>query len=133
MMQRVKISEIDLPKTKRKKENVRWLCDSLGLIKGRDLEQTSLKIMNEMLELFSKEKIISTEEIAKTLDIEPPTINHHIRYFMGAGIVVRKKRKIALRGGSLTSAIEEMKKDTDRIFEKILEVSKKIDKSFKIS
>jgi len=44
-------------------------------------------------------------------------------------LTIREKRKIALRGGSLSAAIEEMKQNSERMFRRLLEVSKKIDEA----
>lgn len=132
MGQRIIIQRIDRPKTKRTKDEVKWVCNSLGLMNGRDLEDVSFKVMYELLDLFSDDKLISTEEISKELDIEPHRINHHIRGLMESGILFREKRKIALRGGSLTSAIEEMRRDSDAMFNRLIEASRKIDERFKL-
>lgn len=130
MKQKIIIQEIDKPRTDKVKDEVKWVCDSLGLMSGRDTKNISFKIMYELLELFSEERLISTEEVSESLKIESPTVNHHIRSLMESGIIFREKRKIALRGGSLSAAIEEMKRDSDMMFSKLLEVSKKIDEEF---
>ena len=83
-----------------------------------------------MLGQFRKHDNIATEEIAKSLRIESPTVNHHIRNLMESGFVLREKRRVVLRGGSLSNAIEEMKRDSDKMFERIMEVAKKIDDEF---
>jgi predicted transcriptional regulator len=130
--QRITIQNIDKPKNNKLKEDVKWICNSLGLIKGRDVENVSFRVMYELLELFSKENLISTEKISKILKIESYRINHHIRRLMESGIVFREKRKIALRGGSLSAAIEEVRRDSEIMFSRLKEVSKKIDGVFKL-
>ena len=132
MKHKITIKNIDMPRSNMIKDEVKWICDSLGLMNGRDLENISFKVMFELLDLCSGDDLISTAEISKELNIEPYRINHHIRGLIESGIVFREKRKIALRGGSLTSAIEEMKRDSDAMFSRLLEVSKKIDKKFKL-
>ena len=131
-MKRIIIQNIDLPR-KDLKNDVQWICDSLGLINGRDTNQISFKIFYELLDQFSSDKLISTEDLANNLHLEPPRINHHIRTMMDSGIFLREKRKVALRGGSLTAAIEEMKRDSNLMFNRLLEVSKKIDKAFDLN
>lgn len=132
MEKRIIIRSIDMPKKQEVRDEVKWLCDSLGLVRGRDTENTSFKIMYELLDLFKEDELVPTEKVAKNLEIESPTINHHIRSFMESGIILREKRKIALRGGSLTSAIEEMKRDSDHMFSRMIEISKKIDEAFEL-
>jgi len=132
MKQKIIIQNIDKPRADKVKDEVKWICDSLGLISGRDIDDTSFKIMYELLELFSEDNLISTEEVAKSLRIEAPRVNHHVRGLMESGIILREKRKIALRGGSLSVAIEEMRRDSDIMFSRLLEVSKKIDEAFEL-
>lgn len=132
MVKRIIIQEVNHPKNKNTKKEVKWICDSLGLIKGRDTEDVSFKIIYQILNSFSDKDLVSTEEIANSLKLESPRVNHHIRMLMGSGIIFREKRKIALRGGSLTNAIQEMQRDSERFFQRILEISKKLDKKFEL-
>jgi len=131
-MKKITIQDIDKPKEDKLKDEVKWICDSLGLMSGRDLNDISFKVMYELLELFSKDNLISTDEVAKSLKIESPRVNYHIRGLIESGIIFREKRKIALRGGSLSAAIEEMRRDSDMMFSRLLEVSKKIDETFEL-
>lgn len=132
MKQKITLQNIDKPKNRKSKNEVEWVCTSLGLVKGRDTENISFKIMYELLNLFSNEDLISTNKISKSLKIDPSNVNHHIRKLTESGIILREKRKIKLRGGSLSAAIEEIKRDSETIFNKLLETSKKIDKSFNL-
>jgi len=132
MYQKIIIQEIDKPKNNKIKEDVKWICKSLGLTSGRDTENISFKVMCGLLEMFSETRLVSTEDLAKSLRLEPSRINHHVRCLMGSGIIFREKRKIALRGGSLSSAIEEMKRDSEQMFNRLLEVSREIDKKLKL-
>jgi len=97
-------------------------------VRGRDTENTSFKIMCELLEQLAEEKLVSTEELSKALSMENPRINHHIRGFMESGIIFREKRKIGINGGSLTAAIEEMRRESDALFDRLMETTRRIDK-----
>ncbi len=132
MRQRITIKNLDKPREINLKENVRWICNSLGLMNGRDTECISFKVLYELLNLVSEQDLVSTEVISKSLKLEPYVINHHVRGLMESGIIIREKRKIALRGKSLSGAIEELKKDSELMFNRLLEVSKKVDNSFEL-
>ncbi|MBD3252914.1 ArsR family transcriptional regulator [Candidatus Pacearchaeota archaeon] len=129
---KITIREINKPRHHRERisDELKWICESLGLMAGRDVEDTSFRIMKELLNEFRTKTIVPTECLVRSLKMEAPRINHHIRNLMETGILSRKKRKITLKGGSLSAAIEEMKRESDRMFERILEVSKKIDDRF---
>ena len=130
MAQEINLKELDMPVKKKKGNDLRWVCNSLGLIKGRDTESTSFKIMQGLLKKSKLKPIISAEEISTLLKIEQPCVNHHLRTFVESGILVREKRKVMLRGGTLTSAIEEMQRDSEKMFKRILKISKEIDTRF---
>jgi len=127
MVKTIVIKDLNFPTNKRSKTEVEWICDSLGLIEGRDTENISFKIMYELLDSFSKNEMVATESIASALSLDPPRINHHVRSLMDSGILYREKRKIKLRGGTLTMAIKEIKRDLDKLFERLLEISQHID------
>src|SRR3989344_5677194 len=91
--QRIIIMDIEKPREENSEDDLKWICDSLGFASGRDIEDTSFKIMNELLNQFEKKDIVATEEIAKSLSLEAPTINHHLRNLMETGIIIREKRK----------------------------------------
>ena len=131
MPHRIIINDLEIPRKRKVTDEIKWICNSLGFSSGRDIEDTSFKIMNELLLHFKKSEIVSSEELSKSLKLDTPCINHHLRNFVNSGVIIREKRKVALRGRSLTSAIEEIQKDCDRMFEKIIAISKEIDKEFK--
>ena len=132
MRQHIVIREIDRPRSGGINDELRWLCDSLGLSSGRDIEDMSFKIMHRLLKEFKRDDIVGTERIAKALRVDSPRVNHHIRNFMEIGVVFREKRKVALRGGSLSAAIEELKRDSEKMFDKFLETAKKIDEKMRL-
>src|SRR3989338_275504 len=132
MRQHIVIREIDRPRSGGINDELIWLCDSLGLSSGRDIEDMSFKIMHRLLKEFKRDDIVGTERIAKALRVDSPRVNHHIRNFMEIGVVFREKRKVALRGGSLSAAIEELKRDSEKLFGKLLETAKKIDEKMRL-
>ena len=130
MRKRIILTKTDRPKNQKTKEYLKWVCTSLGFSSGRDIDDTSFKIMCQLLTEFKNEEIIPTVRIAESLKIESPTVNHHLRNLMESGVILREKRKVVLRGGSLSAAIEEMREDAERIFNRAIEISKEIDKRF---
>lgn len=130
MKRRVSIRDVEKPKDKGHEEDLKWICDSLSLVSGRDVEDSSFKIMSELLNKFSEKDMVSTETLSDSLGMDSPRINHHLRRLMESGIVNREKRKVVLRGRSLTDSIKEMKRDSDKLFEKLMDVSKRVDREF---
>lgn len=133
MRHEISIRSLDAPRSENIRDEIRWVFDSLGLISGRDTADTSFQIFYEFLKGLSPEDCVSvsSQEIADKLNIETSKVNHHIRTLTSCGILFREKKKIRLRGGSLSAAIEEMRKDADRIFDDLIEISEEIDKALK--
>ncbi len=107
-----------------------WVCYSLGLVKGRDTERTSAKIMSCFLKHAYSGEVISPEKIAHTLSIARSTVIHHLKKYEKAGMLIRHGRGYELRERTLFETIEEIEKDVEREFSRIKELSRKIDKLF---
>jgi len=127
MYQQLTIRNLEKPREKYLEQDIEWLCESLGLNTGRDLEQLSPRIMYTFLRRFSVERAVPSEELAEDLLVTAGRINHHVRNLMDSGLVYRERKLIVLRGGSLTAAMEELKADTNRIFERLLLIAKDVD------
>ena len=129
MYQEITLRQLEKPHDKKLPADVLWVCDSFGLTSGRDLEQLSSRIFLDFLEKFSSELRVSSEALAEDLEISPARVNHHLRNLMDSGIIYRERRHILLRGGSLKGAVEEMRKDADRIFDELSDMAEEIDKN----
>jgi predicted transcriptional regulator len=127
MSQRIILNKLDKPKNKSLESDAKWICESLGFSSGRDIENTSTKVIITLLKNLSSDGVTSSEAIAKDLDIKVSRVNYHIRNLINSGLVYREKKLLHLRGGSLKTAIQEMRKDTDRIFEELESVAEGID------
>jgi predicted transcriptional regulator len=127
MSQRIILNKLDKPKNKSLESDAKWICESLGFSSGRDIENTSTKVIISLLKNLSSDGVTSSEAIAKDLDIKVSRVNYHIRNLINSGLVYREKKLLHLRGGSLKTAIQEMRKDTDRIFEELESVAEGID------
>lgn len=127
MSQRIILNNLDKPKTKNLGNDARWICESLGFSSGRDIENTSTKVIISLLRNLSQDGKTSSEAIADDLGIKVSRVNYHIRNLVNSGLVYRERRLLYLRGGSLKTAIKEMRKDADRMFEELEIVAEEID------
>ncbi len=107
--------------------NAYWLCDTLGLSSGRDLEDLSIRIMLRLLEESAGKEGVATEELADILGISSARVNHHLRNLTRSGVVYRERRLIHLRGRSMQESVSELRKDADRIFDELERVAAGID------
>jgi len=90
MRHRIIIQEIDKPHRNYLQDEVKWICESLGLTSGRDTEDMSFKIMYDLLNQFQSNDIVPSEEVARSLSVDTPRVNHHLRNLMDTGIIIKK-------------------------------------------
>ncbi|SRR6056297_93315 len=129
MPQQIILLDLEKPREKIIEHDIHWLCNSFGLSTGRDTENISTKIMLDLLnQMAANEERISSEMIAQNLDVNISRVNHHIRNLIKSGILYRKKRALYIRGGSMKSAIQEMRKDSQRIFDELEAIAEEVDK-----
>ena len=127
MYQQLTLRHLERPQEKYIEKDIEWVCESLGLNAGRDIERMSPRIMSMFLKRFSVERAVPSEELAGDLVVTAARINHHVRNLVDSGLVYREKKLIVLRGGSLRAAIEELKEDTERIFDRLLHIAQDVD------
>ena len=127
MHKQIIVRDLVKPVQKNVTEDIEWVCDSLGFARGRDLTHLSTRLVAALLERLSNERGIPTELLAEELDVSSARVNHHIRNLMESGILFREHRLVMLRGGSLKSAIEELRKDANRIFDELTIIAQDID------
>ncbi|MDY0386807.1 MAG: winged helix-turn-helix transcriptional regulator [Methanolobus sp.] len=128
MPQQIILINLEKPRDKKLEEDIHWFCNSFGLSSGRDTENIATQIVHDMLQQISeREDRISSDVIAENLDVNLSRVNHHIRNLINAGLIYREKRALYLRGGSLKAAVQEMRKDSERMFQELEEMAEEID------
>ncbi|WP_265582087.1 ArsR family transcriptional regulator [Methanofollis aquaemaris] len=130
--QRISLNTIERPPGSGVDEHLAWFCQSLGLTNGRDLENVAQQVVLQVIGEIAAERGVASETLAGHLEITPGRVNHHVRNLTLAGLLYRKKKLIYLRGGSMTAAVEEMRKDANRIFDDLLEVAGELDEAMGI-
>jgi DNA-binding transcriptional ArsR family regulator len=123
MVQQIILRYLEKPHEQSLEDDLLWLCDSFGFSSGRDTENTATKIVFSLLDKLSNDELISSEALADDLEIKISRVNHHLRNLNDSGLLYRKKRLIYLRGGSLKAAVKEMRKDSERIFDELNNIS----------
>jgi len=76
---------------------------------------------------------LAVEQIAGSLDVSSPRVNYHIRNLVETGLVYRHKQKIFIRGSSLRSMVQGIRKDTLRILDDLEAAAVEIDESYGVS
>src|SRR3989338_2732147 len=128
--QKITIVRISRP-PKNVNEELQWFCNSLDLFNLRDKDQSCFRVFIEILKSTKARAPISSDDIAKKLDLSRGTVIHHINKLIEAGIVLPIKNKYILRGGSLHELIEEIEKDAVRTFSDLKMIASDIDREMR--
>ena len=132
MQRQIILRQIERPARIRKDEDLYWFCDSLGVENGRDVNHIATKVILSLLENLPETRGIPVEQIASSLVVSNPRVNHHIRNLIDTGLVYRNKQRIYIRGSSLRSMVQEIRKDTLRILDDLEVAAAEIDEAFGI-
>lgn len=126
--QQIVLISLEKPRDENLEDDIRWICDSFGLSSGRDTESMATRIVTDMLRMLAEEDRVTSESIADNLDVRLARVNHHLRNLIDSGMIYRRKRLLYLRGGSLKAAVQEMRKDSERIFDELEVMAEEIDR-----
>ncbi len=127
MNQRLILQHLPRPGQKGLKEEAYWLCDTLGLSSGRDVEDLSIRIVLQLLEESVRREGIASDHLASILGISTGRTNHHLRNLTRSGVIYRDRKLIHLRGRSMRESVHELRKDAERIFDELEKVASDID------
>lgn len=129
MPQQIILRDLQRPKEIDVTDDIEWLGNSFGFSAGRDTERVTAQILQSVLQDVASNGSTSTENIAEDLDLSIQRVNYHLRTLMDAGFLFREKRLIFVRQGSVKSAVEEMRRDANRIFDNLSRIGEEIDEA----
>lgn len=113
-------------------DTINLLCESLGVIGPRDVDNTSIKIFKELLNALRGEKVMTSDELAEKVGLTRGAIVHHLNRMVKTGVVIRSSRGYEIRSFDLESLIDEVRTDVNRFLEDIRNVAKELDKALKL-
>ncbi|MBC7218724.1 MAG: ArsR family transcriptional regulator [Hadesarchaea archaeon] len=106
--------------------DLKWLCESLGLLGARDKSETALKIFKAFL-LESRKGPVTIEEISNHVKLSRTAIVHHLNRMRKAGVVMKEGNRWELRSHSLQKMVDEVELDIQRALKSIREIAEDID------
>ncbi len=129
MIEFQKITVVRLRKPVRKNINdeLQWLGNSLGLFSLRDKDKSMFRIFIELLKSAKRSTGLTSDELAIRLNLSRGTVCHHLKKLRGSGIVVVENKRYILRVDNLRALIEELERDTKRMFDDLRDIAKDID------
>ncbi|MFA5332473.1 MAG: winged helix-turn-helix transcriptional regulator [Methanoregula sp.] len=130
MIRQIVIRQVDRPGSPEDEEEIHWFFHSFGIGEGRDTDRVATQVVITLLEHQPRNEGLPVERIASDLGITQSRVNHHIRNLIDAGILYRHRKLIYLRGSTLRSMVQELRKDALRMFDDLEEVAEDIDKEY---
>ncbi len=129
MAQQIILRELQKPQEINLSQDIDWLGESFGFSASRDTDRITAKLLQNLLEDIGRDGSTSTEKLSNNMDIEIQRVNYHLRTLVNSGFICREKRLIVLRQGSVKAAVEEMRKDANRMFDNLSVIAEEIDKN----
>jgi len=129
-MKKISLRKLEIPAEDSLKKDLEWLCETLGLVSGRDIDGTVVKILQNILKAQINGKGITSDELAEKLLLSRGTVNYHLRSLIDLGLLSRDKNLIKLRNSSILRTITEIKREIDDIFIDVFKISEHLDEHF---
>jgi predicted transcriptional regulator len=128
MARTVLIKKIRLPAPGNVNEDINYICKSFGYFSLRDKQDSAGKIFQLLVKQSCKHcNGISSDDIAKELDLSRGAIVHHLNNFIDSGLIIKENNLYRIRSESIQKSLEEIKEDVDRIFKQMFKIAKDID------
>jgi len=108
-------------------EELQWFGNSLELFNLRDKDQSCFRIFIELLKATKMQTPLSSDELARRLNLSRGTVVYHLNKLIESGIVIVVKNKYILRGNNLQELVDELEADILSSFRELKKVAKEID------
>ena len=127
MAYRIRLKKVRTPAPGSLTGDIDFICQSFGYFSQRDKNNTAGRIFRLLVKDTAEGNGLTSDEIAETLDLSRGAIVYHLNNFMSAGLVVKEKNRYRLRSQSLQKSIEEIRQDTQRVFNEMIKIAEAID------
>lgn len=124
--QRITIVQMDPPANETNAQ-LQWFARAFGLFNTRDKDRSCYRIFIEIIKVSKRERYISSEDLARRLNLSRGTVVHHLNKLLEVGLILSNRNKYMLRKESLSSLVDEIEKDSKRIFQHIREAGEGLD------
>jgi predicted transcriptional regulator len=127
IVRRITIIRTKQPQLESLNDAIQWFGGSLGLFSLRDKDKSCFRLFIELLKTARTQDIISSDDLAIRLGLTRGTVVHHLNKLLEAGIIINNRNRYELRVSSLTSLIDELERDSKKIFEEMRQVAHSVD------
>ena len=127
---RIQVKKYEKPFSNDADDNLEWICRSLGFLEPIDKDKTAYSIFREILVNAQKDKLLSSTELSRKVKMSRGSVINHLNRLQTAGLVMRQGKYYVPRSKSVFRMIQELEEDLDRIFKRMEETAKRLDRDF---
>ena len=113
-------------------EELRWFCDSIGILGERDKDKSCFRMFVLLLRSLHDTDGLSSDDISEKVGLSRGTVVHHLHRLMGSGLVVFTGSRYMLRVSSLSSLVEELERDLLKTMSELKKAAEDIDKRLEL-
>ena len=124
MTKEITLRRREPPLTRDAREEIQWLMESMGVPKrfAEDYAEILIRIAKR-----EKGEKISTGTLAEERGEKRTSMSYHINRMVEMGLIVREGRYLFTRASNFERMVEEIERDTQRIFEDLKRVAREVD------
>ncbi len=127
---RIVVRDLDAPFDDSPVEYIEWVCESLGIVTGRDVNKTAITLFRVIVEKSDYRYGISSTDLAEELSMSRGAVINQLNKLIECGLIRKSGRNYTLRGGNLTRTMMEIREDFDRLFERLEKAATYMDNCF---
>ena len=127
---RIQVKKYEKPFSNDADDNLEWICRSLGFLEPIDKDKTAYSIFREILINAQKDRLLSSTELSRKVKMSRGSVINHLNRLQTAGLVMRQGKYYVPRSKSVFRMIQELEEDLDRIFKRMEETAKRLDRDF---
>lgn len=127
---RIVVRDLDAPFDDSPVDYMEWVCESLGIVNGRDVNRTAITVFRVIIEKSDNRYGISSTDLAEELSMSRGAVINQLNKLIECGLIRKNGRNYTLRGGNLTRTMMEIREDFDRLFERLEKAATYMDNCF---
>jgi predicted transcriptional regulator len=108
-------------------QEIQWICRSIGLFPIRDYNSSQYRIFIELIKDRKSEKVSTSDELARKVNLSRATIIHHLKKMIRRGIVSQTKNGYTLEAQTLSKVVSSLRSEVDTLFDDLSHVARTID------
>ena len=125
---RLVIRKIEPPFSNDLETELEWICQTFGFFEPIDREKTAAAVFSQIVAATERGEALTSTAIAERVKMSRGSVINHLNNLQRSGLILKDGRFYSSRSRSMFRTIEEIEEDIDRIFDKMKQRAREIDK-----